>query len=394
VVDGVQTKLRLIPSGILRDRTRCLIGAGVVVDGLQLLKEMKDLRGAGIDITPERLTIDQNAELVLDYHRAIDQAREAFRGNNKIGTTGRGIGPAYEDRAARTGVRLCELRALDRLAARVRANVEEKNRYLAHVLMSETQVSFDEVWRGVQEAAEGLIPFIGNVSALLGEAFSRERRVVFEGAQGTLLDGVFGSYPFVTSSSTIAGGVTTGCGFGPREIDYVLGVAKAYCTRVGEGPFPTEETGELGEHMRTKGGEFGVNTGRPRRCGWFDGVAMRYAVRLSGIDSLAITKLDVLGGFEKVKFCYRYRLDGKKLDDVPPLASDFERVEPEYVELDGWPDDIRHATKWHQLPATARLYLDTLAEAVGCPVSIASVGAERESTIFSSNAAYLKNFVR
>lgn len=393
VVGGVTTKLRLIPSGILRPDTKCLIGAGVVVDGVRLIDELDELKAAGIDVTPDRLLIDENIELVLEYHRAVDLAREEYKGADKIGTTGRGIGPCYEDRAARSGVRLCELRDLNRLRPKIEENVKQKNLYLKHVLGSAVHVPFANVWRDLEATAQALLPYAGGVSAVLNEAFAREERVVFEGAQAALLDLTFGSVPYVTSSNTIAGGVLTGCGIGPKHIGYVLGVAKAYCTRVGEGPFPTELHDELADTIRTRGGEFGTNTGRPRRCGWMDAVALRYAVKLSGVDSLAITKLDVLAGIEKIRICHRYRLHGEKVHHVPAYLHDFAAVTPEYVELEGWDSDIKNATKWHHLPASARLYLNAIAELCECPVSIVGVGAERESTIFSSSADFLRNFM-
>jgi adenylosuccinate synthase len=267
------------------------------------------------------------------------------------------------------------------------------NATLRHVLGVETQVSEASVVTYLEKAASLILPLIGNVSLALDYARKAEKSIVFEGAQGALLDQVHGTIPFVTSSNTIAGAVTTGCGIGPKHIDHVLGVAKAYCTRVGEGPFPTEIEGEYASVLRERGGEFGTTTGRPRRIGWFDAVAMKRAVRLSGVDSVAITKLDVLSGTEKIAICIKYLLDGKEVEDVPSLASELRRVKPVFIELEGWSEDLSRARKWHHLPVQARLYLSTLAEIIGCPVSIASVGAERESTLFSSSAAFLRNFV-
>jgi len=392
VVDGTKFKLSLVPSGILRQNSVCLIGAGVVVDPRVLLEEIAMLRRANVVVSPERLVIDRDAHLILDYHVAVDQAREERKGDKKIGTTGRGIGPAYEDRAGRVGVRIGDLMEIEPLCDRLAEIVAERNLYLSAVLGSKRQVDLAEVHGVVRKAATELLPHIGNVSLMLNEAIHREQRIVFEGAQGTLLDQTFGSVPFVTSSHTIAAAACTGTGIGPRNIDHVLGVAKAYATRVGSGPFPTELHDAVGEGLRLRGAEFGTVTGRPRRCGWFDAFALRRAVRLNGADSLAITKLDVLSGEPKIQICINYFLDGQKLRDVPETLGALEQVVPEYIELDGWDADLTAVRKWHQLPATTRLYLSTIAEVVGCHVHIASVAAERESTLFSAGAQFLRNF--
>lgn len=391
VVNGQKTKLSLVPSGILRPQAKCCLAAGVVVNAEVLLNEISMLQQAGVEVNPDRLVLDRNAHLIMPYHVAIDQAREHAKGEKKIGTTGRGIGPAYEDRASREGVRVAELLDLPALRSRLEEVLRQRNRYLEGVLESDP-VPFDQVWRWVSELAPRVVPFIGNVSLELSRALAAQQRVVFEGAQGTLLDQTFGTVPFVTSSHTIAAGAACGSGLGPRSVDHVLAVAKAYTTRVGSGPFPTELDDETGELIRTKGAEFGTVTGRSRRCGWFDAFAMRSAVRLNGANSLAITKLDVLAGLPSVKICINYRVKGKKLEDVPALASELDCIEPEYIELEGWDDSIADARKWHELPASARLYLATIAEIVGCPVTIASVGAEREATLFSTSAAYVRTF--
>lgn len=393
VVDGVKTKLSLVPSGILRPKAVCLVGAGVVLNPRVFLDEIAGLRQAGVDVNPKRLVVDRDAHLILDYHMALDQAREEAKGKNKIGTTGRGIGPAYEDRAARCGVRLAELFALNELKPKLEEIVQQRNLYLREVLKSSLEVRFDEVWRTVTDAAERIGPFVGNTSLILHGALKREEKVVFEGAQGSLLDINFGTIPFVTSSNTLSGAVATGCGVGPNSVGYILGVAKAYATRVGAGPFPTELEDETGNYLREKGAEFGTVTGRPRRCGWMDAFALKRAVRLNGLDSLAITKLDVLSGLKKIKVCIKYKMDGVELDDVPSLVSEYARVEPEYVEFDGWSEPLTNVTKWHKLPAQTRLYLSTLSEIVGVPISIASVGPDRKSTLFSSGASYVKNFL-
>ena len=391
VIDGVKTKLQLLPSGILRPTTRCVIGAGVVVNPQVVLAEIQKVRAMGVSVTPDRLIIDNDAQLVLDYHVAIDCAREAIAGKERIGTTGRGIGPAYEDRAARCGVRVAELFNLKELRERLEPLVEQRNQYLTAVLKA-PPVEFKDLWEGLEIASKELSTFIGNVSALLDQALHRGEKVVFEGAQGTMLDITHGTVPFVTSSSTLAGAAATGCGLGPKQINHVLGVAKAYVTRVGRGPFPTEMEPSIATLIREKGGEFGTVTGRPRSCGWFDAVALKRAVRLNGLDGLAITKLDVLSGLSKIKVCVKYLLDGKELHDAPPLISDYARVVPHYVEFDGWHQDFSKVSKWHHLPATARLYLAAIAEIVGCPVTVVSFGAERMDTLFSSAGSFERQF--
>ena len=253
-------------------------------------------------------------------------------------------------------------------------------------------VNADNEWNAMSEFSPRLLPHIGNGSLLLDKALKHGEKVVFEGAQGTFLDTTFGTVPYVTSSSTLAGAVTTGCGIGPKSIDYVLGVAKAYSTRVGAGPFPTELLDVIGDGLRERGAEFGTVTGRPRRCGWFDAVTLKRAVRLNGIDSLAITKLDVLSGMEKIKICVKYVLDGKELEDMPALASELERVQAHYIEVDGWQEKLETITKWHHLPPAARFYLSTVSEIIACPICIASVGADREATLFSSSASFVRNF--
>ena len=393
VVDGVKTKLSLVPSGILREDVVCVIAAGVVVNPATLIEELSALREKGVTVSPERLVLDCEAHLVLDYHIAIDNARENYLGKGKIGTTGRGIGPAYEDRARRCGVRVGDLRNMDHLRSLIESNAAEKDRYLKDVLGAEQSIDLEQQWAKLEHYREVLLPFVDNASLVIDRALQQNRRVVFEGAQGTLLDQCFGTVPYVTSSHTIAGTVATGCGVGPKSVDYVLGIAKAYSTRVGSGPFPTELDNQVGEQIRTKGAEFGTVTGRPRRCGWFDAVALKKARRVNGFDSIAVTKLDVLSGIERLKICINYVHDGKKVEDFPSALWELESVEPEYVELEGWEDDLSSVTKWHQLPSTARLYLSTISEILGCPISIVSVAPDRESTLFPSGASALTSFV-
>ncbi|MGA1191443.1 MAG: adenylosuccinate synthase [Bdellovibrionota bacterium] len=394
LVDGKETKLRLVPSGILRQKTVCCIAAGVVLDADVFLEETTGLEAAGVSISEERLVIDESVHLIMPYHKTIDLAREELRGKNRIGTTGRGIGPCYEDRANRSGFRLAELKYLEATLARVEEVLELRNRYLKDVLRTNEQVGLSEVREYLERTAEKLLPFMGNVGMIVADAHKRERRIVFEGAQGTLLDQMHGTIPYVTSSSTLAGAVCSGVGVGPRTIDHILGVAKAYTTRVGSGPFPTEDTGDVGQYLQKKGHEFGTVTGRSRRCGWFDAVLLRKAVRLNGIDMLALTKLDVLSGLEKVKVCVNYLLDGQKVEDAPVLSDELERVEPQYVTFEGWEDDLSGIKKWHHLPQNARVYLSSLSEMVECDISMVSVGPERESTLFGHAAVPLQNFIR
>lgn len=393
VVGGLRTSLSLVPSGILHPQTRCVLGAGVVINPDVLISEIENLQKLGIDVNPKRLTVDREAHLILPYHIYIDQAREDQKGPDRIGTTGRGIGPVYEDRAARYGVKIGEITDLESLRKKLERYVDLKNKYLTRVLDAPKGVSFEEVWDVILRARGRLLPYLGNVSIILDKACRRGNRVVFEGAQGTLLDATFGTVPYVTSSNTIAGAVMPGCGLGVRAVDYVLGIAKAYLTRVGEGPFPTELKDELGVKLREIGGEYGTVTRRPRRCGWFDAVAMRRAIRLNGVDSLAVTKLDILSGIEKVKICVKYEMDGKEIDEFPAIPGELERITPQFVEFSGWTEDLTGVRSWYDLPVNARLYLDAISEIVGCPISIVSIGPERMQTLFFSGAKFLKNFI-
>jgi adenylosuccinate synthase len=393
VIDGVKTALSLLPSGILRPGVKCLLGAGVVLNPAVLIAEMERLRVAGGEISPARLVIDRDAHLVLDYHVAIDKAREAQRGANRIGTTGKGIGPAYEDRSQRSGIRCADLLHLEGVRARVLAHVEEKNKILRHVLASDSEIEFEPLWKALEGHAAILAPYIGNGSSVTHEALRDGQNVIFEGAQGVLLDQVHGTYPFVTSSSTIAGSAAIGVGVGPRMIDSVVGLAKAYTTRVGEGPFPTEIEGGVGDELRSKGHEYGTVTGRPRRCGWFDAVALRRAVRISGIDSLIVTKLDVLSGQPSLKICTGYRSGSHELNDFPALAHEFRDLEPQYVEMPGWQEDITQVRSWSELPKAAREYVRELERLVGCPVHLVSVGPGREATIPLSPSPILQAFL-
>ncbi len=392
VSDGKTYKLSLIPSGILHPDTMCALGTGVVVDPEVFLKEVDQFRSAGIEVTPKRLMIDRDAHIIFAYHRVLDAANEKAKGDSKIGTTGRGIGPAYEDRAARVGVRFAELKDMPRLKKHLEQLVAQKNSYLKEVLKSDTLVDFNEVWRVAELAHKELLPYVKNVGLAVDNAIKSGARVLFEGAQGTLLDQMHGTFPFVTSSNTVAGAAAIGTGIGPNRLDYVLGVVKAYTTRVGSGPFPTELKDADGDFLCEKGHEFGTVTGRKRRCGWLDAVALRRAVRLNGLTSLAVTKLDVLSGLKKVKICSGYTLNGEVIDDVPSLNDETAAVKPQFVELDGWMEDISNVTKWSDLPKAAQNYLKKVEELVGVPISILSIGPDRTATIFSDKADFIKRF--
>lgn len=383
IVDGKKTALRLIPSGILRAGTRCLLAAGVVVDPSSLLEEMATLEAVGISVGPERLGVAAEVNLILPYHRAIDQERERMLAGGKIGTTGRGIGPAYEDSVSRLGLRLVDLFDAERLTSVVRRNVRLKNDYLRAVLASEIQFDAEEVLRELHEVAARLKPYMTNVSCEVDRALSRNEFVVFEGAQGSLLDINHGTYPFVTSSNTLAGFACVSAGFAPQRVDRVIGICKAYCTRVGSGPFPTEDETAAGDTMRTVGKEFGTVTGRPRRCGWFDVMAVRRAIRLNGIDALIVTKLDVLSGFDTVRLGTAYLLDGSPLEDLPVAAAEVNRMHVEYEELPGWKEDLSGVRHRGDLPAAAQRLLDRIEELTGCTIGGFSVGPEREQTIIT-----------
>ena len=381
IVEGKKTALKLIPSGILRPGSRCLLASGVVLDLEALFSEIESLREAGVEVSPQRLGVAGEAKLILPYHKAIDGAREAQLADSKIGTTGKGIGPAYEDAVSRYAIRVADLLDRHLLETLVRRNVEEKNLYLKAVLNSPVQFDADELLESLLAIGLRIKPYLSNVSLEIARAEEKDQYIVFEGAQGCLLDINHGTYPFVTSSNTLSGYACVSGGFGPKKTDLVLGICKAYATRVGAGPFPTEDLGEIGERLREVGKEFGTVTGRPRRCGWFDGVAVRRTGRLNGIDSLIITKLDVLSGLEVVKLCTGYELDGKVLEDLPVIASDIERVQARYEELPGWKEDITAVKDFSHLPGAAQNLLRRIEEIAACKVSGFSVGPDREQTI-------------
>jgi adenylosuccinate synthase len=374
--NGRKFVLRLLPSGILHDGITCVIGNGVVVDPQALFAEIDELAAAGIQVA-NRLVVSDKAHLILPYHRELDLLSEARRGERKIGTTSRGIGPAYEDKIARRGVRVGDLANPQSLADAVEHNVAARNRLIADSTMDAAQVLAD-----LRRAWERMRPWVADVSVFLARARAEKRAIMFEGAQGTLLDIDHGTYPYVTSSNATIGGVCTGLGVGPRAIDRVLGVAKAYTTRVGEGPLPTELTGELGNRLRESGQEFGAVTGRPRRCGWYDAVAVRYAARVNGLDALALTKLDVLDGLSELQVCIAYRCRGVELKDMPGDLAQLAACEPIYETLPGWSQPTRGVREYDGLPREARAYIARLEEITGVPAAIVSTGSGREETIF------------
>ncbi len=371
--------LHLVPSGILYPGKLNVIGNGVVVDPLALWDEIEHLRQRGIAIDGN-LFVSETAHLVFPYHRLLDEVREEQKGKRKIGTTKRGIGPAYADKVARTGLRVVDLLSPERFSEKLRRKVRENNEIFK--AFGAKPLSFTGINRDYLACARKLRPFIADTVTLVNRAVRDGKNVLFEGAQGTLLDIDFGTYPFVTSSNATAGGACTGSGVPPNQIDRVVGVMKAYTTRVGEGPFPTELHDEQGQMLRETGREFGATTGRPRRCGWFDAVASRYSVMLNGIDELAVTKLDVLDAVPKIKVCVAYKAGQKLYETVPSDMDLLQRCVPVYQEFDGWMTSTKHITDFEQLPKRARIYLQKLAQLSGARLGIVSVGARREETIF------------
>lgn len=381
VIGDEKVILHHLPSGILRQDKLSVIGNGVVVDPKVLLQEINELNSAGYSVDEKNLKISDRAHVIMPYHREIDLARESMNGKAKIGTTGRGIGPVYEDKAARRGIKFADLIDPDSLSARLKEVFEERNAYLTKVLGG-NPLNFEEILEEYAEYGRELKRFSCDVSTLLNESISKGQNILFEGAQGALLDIDFGTYPYVTSSSAGSGGASTGSGVGPTKIDTVLGIAKAYTTRVGEGPFPTEISGELGEELRQAGGEFGATTGRSRRCGWFDAFALKYAAQTNGISWLALTKLDVLSGFEKIHICVGYRYKGEQLSSFPSNNQVLKDIEPIYEEMDGWKEDISEAKDISEFPIQARKYLEKLEETTGVPIYTVSLGPSREKIIF------------
>jgi adenylosuccinate synthase len=378
IVDGTKYVLHLIPSGILRPKKMCVIGNGVVIDPIAVAKELAGLAGQKIKVSKANLMISDCAHLVLPYHRAIDEQREAKKGKNKIGTTKRGIGPAYGDKAARVGLRMADLMQPALFSEKLAVRIKENNAVLT--AFGAKPLKFAEVNAAYLEAGKKLAPFVGNTVVFLHTALKAGKEILFEGAQGTFLDIDHGTYPYVTSSNTTAGGACTGSGVPPHRMDRVLGVMKAYTTRVGEGPFPTENA-EFSDMLHGMGREFGATTGRARRCGWFDAVAVRYAAMINGLDDIAVTNLDGLDSLATIKVCTHYKF-GRKTLDVPP--SDFRQLQeakPVYIEMPGWQTPTHEAKKYADLPKNARTYLEKIAELTGAKLTIASVGPNRDQTI-------------
>ena len=385
VVDKNKFIFHLIPSGILYEDKKCVIGNGVVVDPQVLLEEIEKLRASGSHVTPKRLSLSDKAHIIMPYHKALDLAREAAKGNHKLGTTGRGIGPCYEDKVARTGVRAVDLTEPDTLEEKISANLEEKNFYLTKFLKAEP-LEMQPILDNYLLMAERLKPFITDVSLELAEALKANAKILFEGAQGAHLDIDHGTYPYVTSSNPLSGTACAGAGVGPNQLHHVLGIVKAYITRVGAGPFVTELKDETGSYIQERGKEFGSTTGRRRRCGWLDLVVVKDSARLNGLSSLAITKLDVITGLEKLKICVGYELEGKQINHRPASLKKMSLCKPIYQEMPGWKEDISHMRALNQLPVQARAYLKTIEEVTGVPVSIISVGPGREETIMVRDA--------
>ncbi|WP_017940970.1 MULTISPECIES: adenylosuccinate synthase [unclassified Thioalkalivibrio] len=379
VIDGEKTVLHLIPSGILREGVECMIGNGVVLSPEALITEMEELEAKGVPVA-DRLRLSDACQLILPYHVALDHAREKARGKAAIGTTGRGIGPAYEDKVARRGLRLDDLFHRERLAAKLGEVMDYHNFALKHYFKAPT-VDQQEVLEQCLAHAERLQPMVTDVAGRLHTLREQGKDVMFEGAQGTLLDIDHGTYPFVTSSNTTAGGASTGSGVGPRDIDYVLGITKAYTTRVGAGPFPTELFDNMGEHLARQGNEFGSTTGRARRCGWFDAVALKRAVKVNTISGLCMTKLDVLDGLENVQICVGYSCDGETREAPPSGAEAYAACTPIYEEMPGWSESTVGIREYDKLPANARAYLERLSEVVGVPVDMVSTGPDRDETL-------------
>ena len=378
VIDGVSYKLALLPSGLVRGKLS-VIGNGVVVDPHHFVAEVEKLRAQGVTITPDVLRIAENAPLILSLHRELDAIREDGSAGLKIGTTKRGIGPAYEDKVGRRAIRVIDLAEPESLRPKIERLLTHHNALRRGMGLAE--ISVDTIHNELIEVADKILPYVDQVWKILNDKRKAGARILFEGAQGALLDNDHGTYPFVTSSNTVAGQAAAGSGLGPTAIGYVLGITKAYTTRVGEGPFPCELNDAIGEHLSTVGREVGVNTGRSRRCGWFDAVLVKQTVRTSGITGIALTKLDVLDGLDEIKVCVAYELDGKRIDYLPASMDAQARVKPIYETLEGWKDTTAGARSWNELPAQAVKYVRYIEELIGTPVSMLSTSPERDDTI-------------
>ncbi|SMH48040.1 adenylosuccinate synthase [Azospirillum agricola] len=383
VIDGVEYKLSLLPSGVVRQDKLSVIGNGVVFDPWAFIREVNAIKEKGVTVTPENLIVAENVPLILPVHSALDKAREEAKGAGKIGTTGRGIGPAYEDKVARRAIRLCDLSDEAVLVEKVDALLAHHNALFR--ALGAPEMTPADLLEPLREIAPQVLPYAAVVWKQLDELRRAGKRILFEGAQGSMLDIDHGTYPYVTSSNTVAGNAAAGSGMGPRAVGYVLGISKAYTTRVGSGPFPTELKDEIGELIGQKGKEFGVVTGRKRRCGWFDAVMVRQAIKTGGIDGIALTKLDVLDGFDEIKVCVGYRLDGQELDYFPANAGAQARVEPIYETFEGWKDTTRGARTWNELPAQAVKYVRHIEELIQAPVALLSTSPERDDTILMTD---------
>ena len=384
VVGDEKVVLHLIPSGILHEGKRCIIGNGVVLDPEVFIKEITKLKDSGRLKDDSCLLLSESLHIIMPYHKAVDIARETKSGDKKIGTTGRGIGPCYEDKIGRRGIRLMDLLDREVFARKLKEALEEKN-FLLEKLLGAEPCSYQAILDDYQKFADILRTYVADTSLILAKDLKAGKKVLFEGAQGTLLDVDHGTYPYVTSSSTCAGGTCTGSGVSPRDIHEIIGISKAYVTRVGSGPFPTELLDTTGEELRRIGGEFGATTGRPRRCGWFDAMVIRYAVRVNGLTGIALTKLDVLSEFDTIKVCTGYTCGGNTLESLPARLETFENCQPVYEELPGWKCDITAARSFEELPANARAYVKRLEELAGCPIVMVSVGPRRDQTISIRN---------
>ncbi|MEG2140738.1 MAG: adenylosuccinate synthase [Bilophila sp.] len=380
IVDGKKSVLHLVPSGILHEGKICLIGNGVVLDPVVFVEELDVLVRQGVDVSPSRLKISAKTHLIMPYHKVLDMARESNPDCVKIGTTGRGIGPCYEDKVSRVGVRASDLTDPVLLRGKIVAALKEKNVLLTS-LYGHKALEVDAVFEEVMAVASRLTPYLTDVSGELQRAWAAGKSVLFEGAQGIHLDVDHGTYPFVTSSNTVAGNAAAGSGIASTRLDRILGILKAYTTRVGAGPFPTELHDATGDFLRERGGEFGATTGRPRRCGWQDLVVLRESVRLNGLTDIALTKLDVLSGFETIKICVAYEHKGQRLDYPPQEGGALEKVTPIYESMPGWKESLESCATWEELPAAARAYVERLETLSGVPVSLVSVGPDRNQTI-------------
>ena len=379
VIDGVTYKLALLPSGIVRGGKLSVIGNGVVIDPWALSREIKYITDLGIKVTPNNLKIAENATLILPLHQSLDSLREGDNESVKIGTTKRGIGPAYEDKVGRRSIRVADLSNKESLSGKIERLVDHHNIILRG--MGQNELNPKNVFDELISISDEILPYKARVSSILSDARKVGKRILFEGAQGVMLDIDHGTYPFVTSSNTISPTALSGVGQNIKALNFVLGITKAYTTRVGEGPFPTEQENEIGEELGKKGHEFGTNTGRKRRCGWIDAVMVRHAIEVGGIDGIALTKLDVLDGFETIKICTSYELNGERIDHLPIASEDQFKVVPIYEDVNGWSDSTYGARSWNDLPAEAIKYVKRLEELIGCSVSLLSTSPEREDTI-------------